>query len=109
MTAVCTRGTPQEASPKEISRSAARRTCEPRERARILKRARAGEALDATRTRRHKFEEIDAALRTWFDSIESMGGAELPMTMAVLGTRERDIATDLGVEEFLGSSGLIKR
>jgi len=99
----------QEAFPKEISRSVARRTCEPRERARILKRARAGEPLDATRTRRSKFEEIDASLKTWFDGIESMGGEELPMTMAVLETRAREIATDLGVEGFVGSPGFIQR
>jgi len=98
-----------EAFPKEISRSISRRICEPRERARILKRARSGEPLDATRTRRSKFEEIDAALKTWFDGIESMGGAELPMTMAVLETRAREIATDLGVEGFVGSPGFIQR
>jgi len=65
----------QEAFPKEISRSVARRTCEPRERVRLLKRARDGEPLDATRTRRSKFEEVDAALKTWFDGTETMGGA----------------------------------
>jgi len=74
----------QGAFSKESWRSVARRTCEPRERARILKRARDGEPLDATRTRRSKFEDIDAALKTWFDGIASMSGAELPMTMAVL-------------------------
>jgi len=98
----------QEAFPKEISRSVARRTCEPRERARLLNRARHGEPLDATRTRRSKFEEIDAALKTWFDGIEAMGGAELPMTMAVLETRAREIATELGVEGSVGSPGFIQ-
>jgi len=32
--------------------------------------------LDATRTLRFKFEEIDAALKTWFDGIETIGGAD---------------------------------
>jgi len=99
----------QEAFPKEIPRSVARRTCEPRERARILKRARAGEPLDAKRTRRSMFEEIDASRKTWFDGIESMGGSELPMTMAVLETRAREIVSDLGVEGLVGSSGFIQR
>jgi len=99
----------QEAFPKEISRSVAHRTCEPRDRARLLKRARDGEPLDATRTRRSKFEEIDAALKTLFEGIETMGGAELPMTMAVLETRAREIATELGVDGFVGSPGFIQR
>jgi len=94
---------------KEVSLSAVRRTCEPQERARLLKRGRDGEPLGAARTRRSKFEQIDAALKTRFDGIESMGGADLPMTMAVLETRALDIAADLGIEGFLGSPGFIQR
>jgi len=65
--------------------------------------------VNSTRTRRSKFEEIDAALKTWFDGIETMGGADLPMTMAVLETRAREIATELGVEGLLGSPGFFQR
>jgi len=97
------------AFPKDISLSAARRTCSPSERARLLKRARDGEPVNSTRTRRSKFEEIDAALKTWFDCIETMGGSDLPITMVVLETRAREIATELGVEGFLGSPRFIQR
>eukprot|EP00168_Porphyra_purpurea_P018752 TRINITY_DN7135_c0_g1_i1.p1 TRINITY_DN7135_c0_g1~~TRINITY_DN7135_c0_g1_i1.p1 ORF type:complete len:534 (-),score=5.13 TRINITY_DN7135_c0_g1_i1:258-1859(-) len=38
-----------------------------------------------------------------------MGGADLPVTMAVLETRARDIAADLGVQGFAGSPGFIQR
>jgi len=38
-----------------------------------------------------------------------MGGAELPMTMDVLETRAKGIATELGVEGFVGSPGFIQR
>jgi len=38
-----------------------------------------------------------------------MGGAELPMTMVLLETREREIVTELGVEGFVGSPGFIQR
>jgi len=94
---------------KEVSLSAVRRTCEPQERARLLKRGRDGEPLDAARTRWSKFEQIDAALTSWFDGIESMGGADLPMTMAVLETIVLKIAADLGVEGFLGTPRFIQR
>jgi len=96
----------REAFPKDISVSAARRTCNPSDRARLLKRARDGDPVSSTRTRRSKFEELDAALKTWSDGIETMGGADLPMTMAELETRAREIATELGVEGFLGSPGV---
>jgi len=99
----------QAAFPKEVSQSAVRRTCEPQERARLLKRGRDGEPLDAARTRWSKFEQIDAALTSWFDGIESMGGADLPMTMAVLETIVLKIAADLGVEGFLGTPRFIQR
>jgi len=65
--------------------------------------------LDTTRTWRYKFEEIDASLKTWLDGIESMGGAELPMTIAVLEARARKISTYLGIEGFVGSPGFIQR
>jgi len=67
-----------------------------------------GEPVNSTRTRRSKFEKIDAALKTWFDGIKNMGGADLPMTMAVLETRAREIATELGVEGFFGSPEFIQ-
>jgi len=68
-------------------RSVARRTCEPQEPARILKRMRDGEPLAATRTRGSTFEVVDAALNTWLDEVDSAGGAELRMTLAVLELR----------------------
>jgi len=55
----------QAAFPKQVSLSAVRRACGPRERARLLKRGRDDEPLDAARTRRFKFEQIDADLKTW--------------------------------------------
>jgi len=68
-------------------RSVARRTCEPQEPARILKWTGDGEPLAATRTRGSTFEVVDAALKTWLDEVDSAGGAELPMTLAVLKRR----------------------
>jgi len=86
-----------------------RRTCGPRERARLLKHGRDGEPLDAARTRRSTFEQIDAALNTRFDGSETMGGSDLSMTMAVLETIALEIAADIGVEGFLGSPRFIQR
>jgi len=100
---------PEEAFRKKTSRSVARRSCEPRKRAWLLKRMRNGEPIDDMRTRRSKFEEVDAALNTWFLGIETIGGAELPMTMSVLEKRAREIAAERGVKGSLGSPAFIQR
>lgn len=92
-----------------ISLATARRICEPRERARLLARARSGEALDAVRLRRSRYQAVDKALRVWFDGIQTMASSDLPVTLAVLEKKAAEIAAELGLAEFKASVGFIQK
>ena len=92
-----------------ISLSNARRICEPRERSRLLARARSGEPLDVVRARRSRFEAVDKALRAWYDGIQTMARRDLPVTLAVLEAKAAEIAAELGVTGFKASTGFVQK
>jgi len=94
---------------KPNSVAAVRSQCSSRSRRSLHARAASGEPLDSGRARRSAVEDADRELRRWFDIVNGLGTDAIPLTMAILQQRAREIGERLGVSGSSASPGLVWR
>jgi len=80
-----------------------------RSRRSLRARAASGEPLDSGRARRSAVQDVDRELRRWFDIVNGLGTDAIPLTMAILQQRAREIGERLGVSGSSASPGLVRR
>ena len=86
-----------------------RAVCSVKSRMSLQGRAASGEPLNSLRVRRSTMADVDRALRRWYEIVDGLGPDTLPLTMAVLQQRARDIGERLGVSGFASSTGSLRR
>jgi len=94
---------------KPTSVAAVRSACSLRSRRSLQARAASGEPLDSGQARRSAVEDVDRELRRCFDIVDGLGTGAVPLNMAVLQQRAREIGEQLGVSGFSASPGFVRR
>ena len=95
--------------PKPTSVATVRAVCSVRSRMSLQGRSASGEPLDSLRGRRSTMADVDRELRRWYEIVNGLGPDTLPLTMAVLQQRAREIGERLGVSGFAASTGFVRR
>jgi len=95
--------------PKPTSVAAVRAVCSVKSRMSLQGRAASGEPLDSIRVRPSTMADVDRELRRWYEIVDGPGPDTLPLSMAVLQQRAREIGERLDKSGFSASTEFVRR
>jgi len=94
---------------KATSVCAVRTVCSVNSRMALRARAASAAPLDCVRVRRSTMEEWESEMRLWYNIVEELGQKTMPLTIAVLQKRAREIGERQSMPGFPASPRFVRR